>query len=737
VPRRKAERVSENPFKWLLVLVAVFSAFQLGDYAVRARREIPSILLQLGWAAAAVGALAASPERARVVSPWVIAAGLLVGELQLLLGALVGRAHVRGRYGHARALALCQAVVAPMALHRMTYRALALLHDVQTHGARSPVAVSKLLDQHATPLEDRLIVGASLESLVLVRGWDAIAARFESIREEAGLMPGPGGVACVTALCALGRLADAAAAVDYLDAHPAIPTGPPAIGQDLVEIERYRTKARAIFLAHAGHGALVQRLRRDSLAMRRLFSPDEGARIDEVALAQPALDPPTSALADRIAAEVAAESGFPGTPASTVGRPWATIAIMAVCVLVYLGVALTSTEGVGAALLDPSGDALVTWGALRADLVRGGEAYRLLACTLLHAHVLHLLVNMRALAWLGPVAEHVLGRARFLLVHILAGLSGSLACLLLQPHGIVVGASGAVCGIAGAGVVILRRLGPSSPALWHQRQTREFWGLLIGTAALGALLPFVSNTAHAGGFAAGAAVAALLGGRLPRTTASPRAGVLLAGAVGLAWLLVDVRAGLRTLDRLRMPAAVRQVEYLAWRCGEGDASGCFEAGVIYDIGRGVAVDDARAAGLYQRACDGGALSGCYNSGVMSEYGRGASRDVPRAIGLYQRTCDGGSEWGCAALGNSYRDGVGVSRDDVLAVSLFARSCDAHRTRGCFGLAGMLSDGRGVPRDATRAASLYARSCDAGDARACNNLGDLDEHRGSRPTTGPP
>lgn len=318
-------------------------------------------------------------------------------------------------YGHARAFALCQAVVAPTALHRTTYRALALLHDAQAHGARSPAAVSKLLDQQVTPFEDRLIVGASLESLVLVRGWDAIAARFEAIRGKAELMPGPGGVACVTALCALGRLADAAAAVGYLDAHPALPSGPPAWGQDLVEIERYRTKARVVFLAHAGHGALVQHLRRDSSAMRRLFSPEEGARIDEAALAQPVLDPRTSALADRIAAEVEAESGFPGTPASTVGRPWATIAIAAIFVLVYLGVALTATEGVGAALLDPSGDALVTWGAFRADLVRGGEAYRLLACTLLHAHILHLVVNMRALAGMGSVAEHVLGRARFLL----------------------------------------------------------------------------------------------------------------------------------------------------------------------------------------------------------------------------------------------------------------------------------------------------------------------------------
>ena len=90
--------MNENPFKWLLILIAALSLLQVGAYAFRPRREIPGLLLQLGWAAAAIWALNTNPERARVVSPWVIVASLLVTELQSLLCGLVGRARVGGRY---------------------------------------------------------------------------------------------------------------------------------------------------------------------------------------------------------------------------------------------------------------------------------------------------------------------------------------------------------------------------------------------------------------------------------------------------------------------------------------------------------------------------------------------------------------------------------------------------------------------------------------------------------------
>ena len=77
--------------------------------------------------------------------------------------------------------------------------------------------------------------------------------------------------------------------------------------------------------------------------------------------------------------------------------------------------------------------------------------------------------------------------------------------------------------------------------------------------------------------------------------------------------------------------------------------GCNELGVMYGTGEGVAKDLARAATLYQRACDGGEMWGCVNLGVMYGTGEGVARDRPRAIDLYQQACDGGQSWGCTLV----------------------------------------------------------------------------------------
>ena len=67
---------------------------------------------------------------------------------------------------------------------------------------------------------------------------------------------------------------------------------------------------------------------------------------------------------------------------------------------------------------------------------------------------------------------------------------------------------------------------------------------------------------------------------------------------------------------------------------------------MYFSGEGVTRDPARAASLYQQACDGGAVESCYNLGVLYENGAGVTRDLARAASLYQQACDGGLAQGC-------------------------------------------------------------------------------------------
>ena len=64
---------------------------------------------------------------------------------------------------------------------------------------------------------------------------------------------------------------------------------------------------------------------------------------------------------------------------------------------------------------------------------------------------------------------------------------------------------------------------------------------------------------------------------------------------------------------------------------QGLAAARCSLGVMYENGRGVAKDEARAVELYQAAADQGlAAAQCY-LGVMYENGRGVAKDEARAV----------------------------------------------------------------------------------------------------------
>ncbi|GAA0724563.1 rhomboid family intramembrane serine protease [Dactylosporangium roseum] len=91
--------------------------------------------------------------------------------------------------------------------------------------------------------------------------------------------------------------------------------------------------------------------------------------------------------------------------------------------------------------------------------IAAGEYYRLLTAMFLHFGVLHLALNMWGVWVVGRPLEAALGRGRFLALYLIAGLGGGVAAYLFSaPNTITAGASGALFGLFGALVVVLRRL---------------------------------------------------------------------------------------------------------------------------------------------------------------------------------------------------------------------------------------------------------------------------------------
>ncbi|RMH59224.1 MAG: rhomboid family intramembrane serine protease [Candidatus Hydrogenedentota bacterium] len=143
----------------------------------------------------------------------------------------------------------------------------------------------------------------------------------------------------------------------------------------------------------------------------------------------------------------------------------------------------------------------------------GGQWYRLFTAMFLHYGIIHLFFNMVALKVVGPETEQNLGKLRFLVLYLLAGLFGNLCSLLYFGMRLFqVGASGAICGLLGALYMIGRARGGVYGEILRRITTR--W--IVFTILFGAFVPGIDNAAHIGGMVAGAVLVKVLGVRATR-----------------------------------------------------------------------------------------------------------------------------------------------------------------------------------------------------------------------------
>jgi len=158
--------------------------------------------------------------------------------------------------------------------------------------------------------------------------------------------------------------------------------------------------------------------------------------------------------------------------------------------------------------------------------VAHGEWWRLITAAFLHYGPIHLLLNMVALYWFGALLERRIGSGRFLMLYLVSGLAGSAGALLLDPTTPTVGASGAIFGILGAGLI-----------MEHVQRDYVFGGSALGIIVINLVFTFsianISIGGHIGGLIGGAA--ATLG-----LSRFGRGHVVYgrAGALGVATILV-------------------------------------------------------------------------------------------------------------------------------------------------------------------------------------------------------
>jgi membrane associated rhomboid family serine protease len=210
---------------------------------------------------------------------------------------------------------------------------------------------------------------------------------------------------------------------------------------------------------------------------------------------------------------------------SGTGTP-VTYALIAINVIVFFIEIGTGAGAAGGGLVNSS---VIEHGALSRATVANGDYYRLVTSGFLHAGFIHIAFNMYILWMLGQMLEPAIGSFRFALIYFVSLLAGSFGALLFTKVGLTVGASGAVFGLAAAGVMVMRSRGidPMQSGL----------PLFIGiNLLLGFVISGISIGGHIGGLVGGALAAVVLFdiGERRRGVVPAVVPLLLVAAIGAA-----------------------------------------------------------------------------------------------------------------------------------------------------------------------------------------------------------
>jgi membrane associated rhomboid family serine protease len=212
------------------------------------------------------------------------------------------------------------------------------------------------------------------------------------------------------------------------------------------------------------------------------------------------------------------------------GEPILTYTLIAVNVLAFLGEIISGTSlggSIGGA------NSLLAKAALDGPDVANGDWWRIITAGFMHYSFLHLLFNMYALYILGQMLEPVIGSVRFGLIYFVSLICGSVGALIVTPHALTAGASGAVFGLLGAGILVLRHRGinplQSGLGIW-----------LFLNLAITFTVSNISIGGHIGGLIGGV-ISAFILVELPERIRMPRYGAdVIAGVLGLAAFIAAV-----------------------------------------------------------------------------------------------------------------------------------------------------------------------------------------------------
>jgi rhomboid protease GluP len=155
---------------------------------------------------------------------------------------------------------------------------------------------------------------------------------------------------------------------------------------------------------------------------------------------------------------------------------------------------------------EDQGDTIRKWGAYAYSAIQDGEYYRFVTPIFMQIGVSHFIFNLFSIFMFVAVLEHLIGRGRFILIYMGAGIIGYVTTYLFSSSGLGLGASGAIFGVMGAFLYLVQKKSPLLDSTSRTTVLIFFVMYLISTFTEAN----VSITGHIGGLIGGYVLANLL-----------------------------------------------------------------------------------------------------------------------------------------------------------------------------------------------------------------------------------
>lgn len=164
-------------------------------------------------------------------------------------------------------------------------------------------------------------------------------------------------------------------------------------------------------------------------------------------------------------------------------------------ILVFIIMAIDGTH-----IINPQVEKLIYWGANERSLTLNGELWRLITSAFIHIGLLHLVMNMYALLFIGSLLEPLIGKYRFIFAYFITGIVASTASLWWNSFSISAGASGAIFGLFGVffSLLICNQIEKNL-----RKPMLIYISIYIGFNLLNGLKEGVDGAAHIGGLVSG------------------------------------------------------------------------------------------------------------------------------------------------------------------------------------------------------------------------------------------